>query len=228
MPATKISLPPRQTVSRTKPTKLLSASTLKDSPAFRVLIKQYSDAMKQSQRVGRPVSFRVEVDPAADAPTVTAIEETPMAAVEAFPVEDVGEAGPELQAALTAARERGRQRASEILSGDEMLTAEAFAELLGTSRVTVNSKRQNGQLLGLDGAKRGFRFPTWQLDEDGRPHPVLPMLFERLGRSPWAVYRFLTSPHAALNGRTGLDVIRQGNTDAVVATAESISRGDFR
>jgi hypothetical protein len=41
--------------------------------------------------------------------------------------------------------------------------------MLGTTRVTVNTKRQSGQVLGLDGAKRGFRFPVWQLDAEGKP-----------------------------------------------------------
>ena len=72
-----------------------------------------------------------------------------------------------------------------------MLSADDFAALIGTSRVTVNAKRQNHQILGLDGAKRGYRFPAWQLDENGKPFAALPDLFDRLGDSPWAVYRFL-------------------------------------
>lgn len=50
-----------------------------------------------------------------------------------------------------------------------MLSADA--DLLGVSQVAVNTKRQNGQVLGLDGAKRGFRFPAWQLDQDAGPMP---------------------------------------------------------
>jgi hypothetical protein len=109
-----------------------------------------------------------------------------------------------------------------------MLSAEAFAELLGVSRVTVNTRRQNGQVLGLDGAKRGFRFPKWQLDENGLPFAILPTLYEELGNSAWAVYRFLVSPHGALNGRTGLEALQRGRTDEVVAAAKSVARGDFR
>lgn len=47
-----------------------------------------------------------------------------------------------------------------------MLSAKAFADLLGVSRVTVTTNRQNGQVLGLDAAKRGFRFPSWRLVMD--------------------------------------------------------------
>ncbi len=69
------------------------------------------------------------------------------------------EHGGDLESALAAARERGQARIANILNGPDMLTAEEFAHLIGTSRVTVNTKRQNRQVLGLEGAKRGFRFP---------------------------------------------------------------------
>lgn len=225
MPATK-----NTSIARRKPppTKPASRAAVKwtDSQAVRKLAKQYSDAMKQSQRVGRPMSFRVEVDSSTDEPVLSPIQEASDAG--AFPVEAKSGRGPELRAALAAARDRGRLRAAEVLAADDMLSADAFAELLGTTRTTVNAKRQNGQLIGLDGAKRGYRFPTWQLDRDGRPYAALPKLFEQLGKSPWAVYRFLTSPHNELNGRTGLDALRRGEAAIVLGVAESVSRGDFR
>jgi hypothetical protein len=46
----------------------------------------------------------------------------------------------ELEQALAAARSRGRLRATEILSGADMLNGDDFAKLLGTTRVTVNAK----------------------------------------------------------------------------------------
>lgn len=78
------------------------------------------------------------------------------------------------------------------------------ADIYCSAWVTVNAKRQSGQVLGIDGAKRGFRFPVWQLDKDGRPFGALPALHAMLGDSAWAVYRFLVSRHGALDGRTGL------------------------
>jgi hypothetical protein len=118
------------------------------------------------------------------------------------------------------------ERDAVILAEDDMLSAETFADLLGVSRVTVNTKRQNGQVLGLDGAKRSFRFPLWQLDRDGRPYAVLPKLHEILGGA-WAVYRFLVTPHGALDGREALDALKRGQDDEMVAAAESVARGDF-
>lgn len=193
----------------------------------KALIMQYVKAIKLSRKAGHQVSFRVVVDPLAGAQTITPVEEQPPTQEDAFPVDEVGSPDEELQAALTAARERGRRRAAEILAEDDMLSAEAFAALLGVSRVTVNSKRQSGQVLGIDGAKRGFRFPAWQLDRDGRPYAALTELHERLG-SAWAVFRFLVTPQAGLDGLTGLDALKRGRSDAAVAAAESVARGDFR
>lgn len=228
MPATKITATGHKGEATGKRSKALARLSLYDTVAVRKLIAQYNNAMKQSRRVGRPVSFRVEVDPATDEPFVSPIQEAENRSGPAFPVEDVGAPDPELRAALDAARERGRLRAAEVLSDGDMLNAEAFAELLGTTRATVNAKRQSGHLLGLDGAKRGYRFPTWQLDGNGRPYEALPKLFAALGQNPWAVYRFLTSPHGELEGRTGLDALRRGGAAAALAAAESIVRGDFR
>lgn len=193
----------------------------------KALIQQYAKAVQMSRKAGHQVSFRVVVDPLAGAQTISVVEEDPAVREGGFPVEEVTEPDVELQAALTAARERGRRRVAEILAEDDMLSAEAFADLLGVSRVTVNSKRQNGQVLGLDGAKRGFRFPTWQLDGDGRPYLALPRLHDILG-SAWAVYRFLVSPHGALDGRTGIDALKRRQDDEVIAAAEGIAHGDFR
>ncbi|MER9848631.1 XRE family transcriptional regulator [Mesorhizobium sp. M0106] len=192
----------------------------------KVLLERYQEAIARSRKIGHRVSFRVEVDPAADAQTITPVEEQPIAS-DVFPVEDTGKPDAELEAALAEARARGHKRVAEIVAGEEMLSAEAFARLLGTSRVTVNARRQSGQVLGIDGAKRGFRFPVWQLDKDGRPFGALPALHAMLGNSAWAVYRFLVSRHGALDGRTGLRALQQGDDASVLAAAEGMARGDF-
>jgi hypothetical protein len=105
-----------------------------------------------------------------------------------------------------------------------MLSAEEFAEFIGTSRVTVSAKRRNHQLLALEGAKRGFRFPNWQVGDDGKPFAVLPELFDRLGGDPWAVYRFLVQHHPELDGLTGREALCRGQTAEVIEVAESTVR----
>jgi hypothetical protein len=198
--------------------------TLTSNAAQKPILEGYGEAFAKSREAGRPVSFRVDVDPSGGA-TVTPIEEL-VARDDTYPVEDSGGPGPELQQALAAARERGRLRAAEILGAEDMLSADAFAEALGTSRVTVNTKRQKGQVLGLDGVKRGFRFPLWQLDDEGRPYVELPILHERLGGA-WALYRFLVQPHGELDGLTGREALERGMGKAVLTAAESVAR-DFR
>ncbi|MGV0875908.1 XRE family transcriptional regulator [Martelella sp. FLE1502] len=194
----------------------------------KALIEQYGDAVRRSKKVGHRVSFRVDVDPEAGAQTITVVEDQPSAAADGFPVEQLEEPDVDLKAALREARARGKKRVSEIVAADDMLTAEAFADLLGVSRVTVNSRRQNGQLLGIDGAKRGFRFPAWQLDDEGRPFEALPELHQILGGSAWAVYRFLVTPQGGLNGLTGLDALRSEKPDEVIEAAKGIAHADFR
>jgi hypothetical protein len=201
-----------------------TSKMLASSPkGMKALLQSYGDAIAKSRTAGRRISFRVDVGPEGE--TVV----TPIAVAVAAPgsvVREATSAAPELQAALAAARERGRLRAAEILDGYDMLSADAFAKMLGTTRVTVNTKRQNGHLLGLDGVKRGFRFPVWQLDAEGKPYSELAVLHERLG-GPWAVYRFLVQPHGELGGLTGREALERGKVKAVLETAEGVGR-DFR
>lgn len=172
------------------------------------LIETFGSALEQSERSGNAVSFVVNVAPERE-PSISPVAET-------APKDD-------LESALAAARERGSLRVAAILSADDMLSADDFAELIGTSRVTVNAKRQNHQILGLDGAKRGFRFPAWQIDNEGKPYAALPAIFDRLGGSAWAVYRFLVQFHPEL-GQTGLDALRRGRDAKAIEAAESVAR----
>lgn len=187
--------------------------------AMGTLMETYSAAVEKSRKTGRAVSFIVDVGPRGK-PTISLAENETTKAVETA----AGASEQELAAALSAARDRGRARVAEILRGGDMLSAEDFATLIGTSRVTVNAKRQNHQVLALEGAKRGFRFPSWQVGEDGKPFAVLPELFDRLGENPWAVYRFLVQHHPELDGLTGREALYRGRTAEVIEVAESTVR----
>lgn len=201
-----------------------ASKVLSDKPKrVQALLQQYGKAISKSRTAGRRVSFRVDVDPEGEM-VVTPVEDE--ATVVPALVQEGDGADAELEQALAAARARGRSKAAEILGGADMLSAEDFARLLGTTRVTVNTKRQNGQILGLDGAKRGYRFPDWQMDSDGKPFSALPILHERLGGA-WAVYRFLIQPQNELDGMTGRQALERGRTEQVLSAAESVGR-DFR
>lgn len=201
-----------------------ATKVLSDKPKrVQALLQQYGQAISRSRTAGRRVSFRVDVDPEGDM-VVTPVEDDALATPVLSQEDSTLDAG--LEQALAAARARGRSKAAEILERGDMLSADEFARLLGTTRVTVNTKRQNGQVLGLDGAKRGYRFPDWQLDSDGKPFSALPILHEMLGGA-WAVYRFLVQPHGELDGLTGREALERGRTEQAIAAAESVGR-DFR
>jgi hypothetical protein len=137
-------------------------------PTIKRLMEAFGQSIERSQKSGRAGGFTVMID-ADGNPEISPLAEAG-SVVEPIAEDD------RLDNALQAARERGRLRSAEILSQDDMLTAAAFAERLGVSRVTVNARRQKHELLGLDGAKRGFRFPAWQVDEDGKTLDALPNL----------------------------------------------------
>ena len=115
---------------------------------------------------------------------------------------------PELSAAARAALRhaymRGAEAASTLLAGPDMLSSDVMAERLGVSREAVHQKRRRGELLGVEGAKRGVRFPAWQIGPDGRPLAPLRDLHAALG-APWAVFRFLRQRHPELDQQTGLE-----------------------
>ena len=184
----------------------------------KTLMETLGEGIDVSRKSGRATSFLITVD-AQGRPSIKATNATAEAS------HDAGD--DDLEAALAAARQNGRRRAAEILASDEMLSADAFADLLGVSRVTVNAKRQKHEVLALDGAKRGFRFPAWQVDENGKPFAAIPHLFEQLGDSGWTVYRFLMQRHSALDGVTAVEALRRGDDEAVIETAEGVARGTF-
>lgn len=178
---------------------------------MREFVQAYSSALDQTRRTGTPVRITIDVQPTRPAEITTSQADT---------TPHVDEAA-ELEAALVSARDRGRSRAAEILNGPEMLSADAFAEVMGVTRATVNTRRQNRHLLGLEGAKRGFRFPRWQIGKNGETLPALPQLFELLGDSPWAVYRFLVQHHPEAGGLTGREALQGGRIDEALAAAEN-------
>ena len=134
-------------------------------------------------------------------------------------------ANADLDRALAAARERGRRRVAEILGDPDMLSADNLARQLGTTRATINTKRQRtASSLGLEGATRGFRFPSWQIGEDGKafrgPANALRSSWRQpLGSLPFSSSRAIQE----LDGETGCDALRKGRTAKVIEAAESVA-----
>ncbi|MBD3847302.1 MAG: hypothetical protein GY873_06815 [Bosea sp.] len=183
-------------------------------PRTKRVLSAYAKAIKRFEDTGKPVRMTVTLKSTGMAPEVQ--------------VEDAAPAtGDALDRALASAAARGAQRVAEILKDPQMLSADQFAEEIGATRETVNRKRKRHEVLGLEGPKRGLRFPRWQLDDSGRLLADLPKLFQAVGDHPWAVYRFLVQAHRELDGSTGLAAVRAGRVDEAVEVAKATGRGDF-
>lgn len=209
------------------PSQVSRAYKLSDA-SVGLMLSALSAATSKSQSAGAPMQFIVEVKPNGTPRIVEALADaTPQVPQAANELAMDADEEADLERALGEARERGRHAVAEILSGTDMLSADAFADHLKTQRVTINSWRQAHRVLGLQGATRGYRYPVWQIGEDGRPFAALPELFEIFGGSPWAVYRFLVQHHDELDGVTGREALRRGSAEAVLAAARGIAEGTF-
>ena len=132
-----------------------------------------------------------------------------------------------LTEALSAARARGAEVKEALLADPDMLNTAAIANLLGMSEEGVRLKRKRHEILGLEFAKRGIRYPAWQILEGRRLLPALPRLFAMLGDDPWRLFRFLQQHHNELGGDRGLDALRLGRVAGVLAAAENTATGAF-
>jgi hypothetical protein len=132
-----------------------------------------------------------------------------------------------LAEALAAARTRGAAVKEGLLANPDMLNTAAIADLLGMSEEGVRLKRKRHEILGLESAKRGIRYPAWQVMEGRQLLPALPRLFAMLGDDPWRLFRFLQQHHSELGGDRALDALRLGRVDGVLAAAENTATGAF-
>ena len=132
-----------------------------------------------------------------------------------------------LQHALAAARARGAALQDALLAGPDMLSTAGMAGRLGMSEEGIRLKRKRHEVLGLAFAKRGIRYPSWQVLADRQLLPALPRLFAILGDEPWRLYRFLLQHHAELGGGRALEALQRGRCDSVLAAAENSAAGAF-
>jgi hypothetical protein len=210
--AAKASAAPRSNVAQISLKPDLMKEIIARKRAAQSVLSGFGQAVLQAERSGKAVRMTVMVEPRVTSPQI-AVEEI------------AAQADDDLEVA--AARVRGAARVADILNGADMLSADQFAEEIGATRETVHKKRQRHEVLGLEGPKRGVRFPKWQLDLSGELLPGLPSLFGALGNHPWAVFRFLLNEHPELGGSTGLAALRGGRISDAVSVAETIGAGAF-
>lgn len=127
---------------------------------------------------------------------------------------------PDRYGGLDAARQRGRVAAAEILSRPDMLSSDDMASRLGMTRQGIDKRRRKGELFALQGERRGYVYPGWQVGENGRVVPGLTEVLAALPGGPWTQYRFFVTHHGSLGDRTAAEALRAGDLQAVLAAAE--------
>lgn len=152
---------------------------LGSTPDLTKLIRTVQELVEQALTEGEALHIGVTVKPSG------AIKVISPAANGKKTVTEVADLDPEIEArvgtkadleeALAQARERGVLRLAEVLDGAEMMRADEFARAIGVTRETVNQKRRRHAVLGLEGPRRGVRFPAWQLTDDGACFPACPI-----------------------------------------------------
>ncbi len=187
--------------------RVLAAEGIGDMRATRIVLTP-SDAQTASGGSGQPIP-------------ATIVRDKPYRSGQARSRDDA------LAEALAAARSRGAAMKEGLLSDSDMLSTAGMAELLGMSEEGVRLKRKRHEILGLEFAKRGIRYPVWQILEDRQLLPGLPRLFEVLGGDPWRLFRFLQQHHSELGGIRALDALRRGRVDGVLAAAVNAASGAF-
>lgn len=190
-----------------------------DESAFREIVEIINEAIACSEQQGRPISLTIEIMPDGRIWITTDTKNQDESVEDRTPI-------PTVARAMERAEERGKHVVARILSQPDMLSSDDMKELLGVSRQTVNEQRKTGRLLGLQGDKRQFRYPRWQIGDDGRPFAEIEKLFAILD-GPWAVYNFLLREHPELDGLSGIDALRMGRGEMAIMAAESQAQGNF-
>ncbi|MEZ4573193.1 MAG: antitoxin Xre/MbcA/ParS toxin-binding domain-containing protein [Thermomicrobiales bacterium] len=117
---------------------------------------------------------------------------------------------------------RSFERRRELLAGS--LTAPQVATLLNTTRQTPHDRVKAGTLLAV--MDRGaLRFPAWQFNSEGPDGVIagLPDVIQALvDVSPLAKISWLTRPSEIFDGRSPLDLLKDGQIERVVWQAQGV------
>ena len=129
-------------------------------------------------------------------------------------------AGPEEASERMA--ERTREGAAEtLLTSDELAARVGFK-----TRQSVHDWLKKGGIVGWQGARRGYVLPAGQFDERGRPFEGLDRLVG-LFDDGYAVWVWLTTPSASLDGAMPPTLLAAGEIGRVTKAAEGDRQGDF-
>jgi hypothetical protein len=120
------------------------------------------------------------------------------------------------EAPLLRARLRGIRAKQRLLDAEGgVVSGQEFADLIGVSRQAIDKRRRSGTLIGLSLGRKGYFYPVWQADIDG----LKPVLAELREYGPWTQAIFMLTPNSWLGGETPLNMLRKGQSQAVVSAA---------
>jgi hypothetical protein len=112
-----------------------------------------------------------------------------------------------------------RERMLEAEGG--VIPATTVAKLLGISPQAVQKRRQRGQLLAIPVGRRRYLYPQWQFTDSGTLTGLEATLETLRDHDAWTKLAFFLAPNSKLNGCTALHALRQGDSAAVIAAAET-------
>ena len=117
---------------------------------------------------------------------------------------------------------RGKRiSANDLEAAGGTYSIDEVRELLnGVSRQAVAQRVSDKALLAVDGPNNRRRYPTFQFNEDGTVLSGLRDVLQAFpSQNPWAALDFLNRPSSSLDGRTPVDVLREGSASLVVSAA---------
>lgn len=121
--------------------------------------------------------------------------------------------------------QRYYQRRRELLA--DSITSTKVAELLGCeNRSTVRDRRNAKRILGIKD-KGVYKYPLWQFDPQGDDGVIdgFPEVLAALDVSDFTKLNWLMKPHLAMNGKTPVEMLKQGEIKAVVIEARAVGVG---
>jgi len=107
----------------------------------------------------------------------------------------------------------------ERIEASDMIATDEAAQLIGTTRVTINAMLEAGRCIGVSNLRRDFKLPRWQFEPE--IWPVLQLLAKNLATTDgWQLLSFLESPSEGLDGKTPRAALEQGvSAERILALA---------
>lgn len=99
-------------------------------------------------------------------------------------------------------------------------------EFISRSRPVVNRLAKAGELLAIQDG-RYFKFPRWQFDEHSEDGlvPGFQVVLQVMDASPFRKAAWFISPNPHFDGRTPIELLREGQRDRVYEEAKTVASG---